>query len=97
MEYIDRAECMEQPCCLQSLVSLSCFDGHSALFVQSSPVLCSPLVQTRHCHEYCAVPRKGNTYEVPFKHWNNPVPNLGTKTNSVLLGFCALCRGEIEL
>ena len=55
MESVYRGECIEQPRCLPSLVFWSCFDGRSAVFVQTSPVLFSTLVQTRHGHAQSAI------------------------------------------
>ena len=66
MESIDSAKCMYQTCYLKSLVSLSRFDRHSALFVKTSPVFYSPTVQSRYGHAHCAISGKGNTFEVPF-------------------------------
>lgn len=97
MEYIDGAECMEQLFCFPSLVFSSCFDGHSALFIKSSPVLCSPIVQRRHGHAHCDISRKGNTFQMAFRHWKVSAPNLGEKSNRVPFGSYALSRGEFEL
>jgi len=68
MESLFRGECMKHLHCLQSLVFWFCLDGHSALFVQTSLVLFSLLVQTRHGHAQTTVSWMENLFEVLFRN-----------------------------
>ena len=97
MESVVGGECMKQPGYLKSMVFWSCFYGHTALFVQTSPMLCSPLVQTRHGHDQSAISWKANTFEVPWRHWKVPAQKQDSKAKRDQYGFCALIIGEVQL
>ena len=95
MGFVYRGECTKQPSCLQSNFFLDLFNGHSALFLQTSPVFCSPLVQTSHDHDQSADSINENKFEVYIRQWKVPAPKQGSEAKRDDFVFCVLIIREV--